>query len=111
MSSDLDNKRRENKKIVMCIMMISQIGVSTIVSIFICMVVGIFLENKMEWEYSVPISIAIGIVVAFRNAYILTKKIYFKDLKKENKELLYFKEMETERNLNFEKAFKGEKNE
>ena len=89
--------KNENKKIVSAFMLVTQIGISMMTPIFLCVIIGVIVQNKTGFEYSVPIGILLGVASAFRNVFILTKKMYFKDMEKENEELKYFKDLEKER--------------
>ena len=89
--------KNENKKIVSAFMLVTQIGITMMTPIFLCVIIGVVVQNKTGFEYSVPIGLLLGIISAFRNAYILTKKMYFKDMEKENKELEYFENLKKER--------------
>ena len=89
--------KNENKKIVSAFMLVTQIGITMMTPIFLCVIIGVIVQNKTGFEYSVPIGLLLGIISAFRNVYILTKKMYFKDMEKENKELEYFENLKKER--------------
>ena len=92
-----------SKSIVMKgILMISQIGISVIVPIFLCLFVGKRLDDWLGTNYITLIGIFLGILAAFRNIYIMTRQFYVKDKAREDAELRLMEDMKKER----EKALK-----
>lgn len=81
---------------VKSLMMISQIGLTMMAPILICVLLGIFLNNWLNTVYFVPVFLFLGIVAAFRNAYHLTKSFYAKDKKREDAELEYIEALKRE---------------
>ena len=81
-------------------MMISQISISMLVPIFLCLFFGIKLNEWLETKLFVPVFLFLGMGAAIRNVYYLTKSFYAKDKKREDDELAYIE--------NLKKA--GEKN-
>ena len=82
------------------LMMISQISISMLVPIFLCLFFGIKLNAWLETKLFVPVFLFLGMGAAIRNVYYLTKSFYAKDKKREDDELAYIE--------NLKKA--GEKN-
>jgi len=82
-----------NKKIVKSLMMISQISISMLVPIFLCLFLGDFLNEKCDTVYFVPVFLFLGIAASIRNVYVLTKSFYAKDKKREDEELAYFENL------------------
>ena len=82
--------------------MISQIGISVIVPIFLCLFVGKRLDDWLGTNYITLIGIFLGILAAFRNIYIMTRQFYVKDKAREDAELRLMEDMKKER----EKALK-----
>lgn len=78
------------------LMMISQIGLTMMTPIFLCVVLGILLNHWLNTVYYVPIFLFLGIAAAFRNVYLLTKNFYAKDKKKEDEELEYVEALKRE---------------
>ena len=68
-----------------------------IVPMFICLYLGIKLSKLMKIDFIVVIFLLLGMVVAFRNVYHLTKKMYMKDKIEESKKQKYFDDMRKER--------------
>jgi len=79
--------------IVRGFMMVSQIGISMMVPIFLCLFLGIKLNEWTESALFVPIFLLLGIAASFRNVYYLTKNFYAKDKKKEDEELAYIENL------------------
>ena len=82
------------------LMMISQISISMLVPIFLCLFFGIKLNEWLETKLFVPVFLFLGMGAAIRNVYYITKSFYAKDKKREDDELAYVE--------NLKKA--GEKN-
>lgn len=85
------------KAVLKGIVMISQIGISMMVPIFICFFIGIRLDKLLNTSFWVIVFFIIGTMTAFRNIYHLTKGFYMKDKEKEDIELKYFEDMKKER--------------
>lgn len=83
----------KNRKVVRSFMMISQISISMMVPIFLCLFLGIKLNEWLETVYFVPAFLVLGIAASFRNVYHLTKNFYAKDKKKEDEELAYIENL------------------
>jgi ATP synthase protein I len=79
------------------ILMISQIGYSMLVPIFLCVFVGRKLDDSFGTSYITIIGIVLGIMAAFRNIYLMTKSFYAKDKAREDAELNHLDEMKKER--------------
>ena len=75
------------------IMMISQISISMLVPIFLCLFLGNFLNEKCNTVYFVPVFLFLGIAASIRNVYLLTKSFYAKDKKREDEELAYIENL------------------
>lgn len=79
--------------IVRSFMMVSQIGISMLVPIFLCLFFGIKLNEWLDTVYCVPIFLFLGIGAAIRNVYQLTRSFYAKDKKREDDELAYIENL------------------
>ncbi len=79
-------------------MMITQIGLSMITPIFICVFIGLKLDEWFSTQYWFIILLFLGVLSAFRSVYGLTKRFYSKDLKREIEEQKYFDDLKKERN-------------
>lgn len=99
----------KKSKIVRSLMMVSQIGISMLVPIFLCLFFGIKLNDWFSSVYFVPIFLFLGIGVAFRNVYYLTKSFYAKDKKREDEELAYIQNLKKAGERNRERQKQREK--
>ena len=75
------------------LLMITQLGITMLTPIFLCLFVGLFLNEKLDTVFAVPILLLFGIAASFRNAYYLTKSFYAKEKQKEDAELAYIEEL------------------
>lgn len=83
----------KNGGIARSIMMISQISISMLVPIFLCIFFGIKLNEWLDTVYFMPIFLFLGMGAAIRNVYQLTKSFYAKDKKREDDELAYIENL------------------
>lgn len=83
----------KNSKVIKALMMISQIGISVMVPIFLCVFVGIKLDELTGKSFFVIIFIILGIMAAFRNIYQMTRSFYAKDKAREDAELKYLEDL------------------
>lgn len=74
-------------------MMISQIGISMLVPIFLCLFLGVKLNEWLEEVWFVPVFLFLGMGAAVRNVYYLTRSFYAKDKKREDEELAYIENL------------------
>lgn len=74
-------------------MMISQISITMLVPIFLCLFLGIKLNEWLDAVCFVPIFLFLGMGAAIRNVYQLTKSFYAKDKKREDDELAYIENL------------------
>lgn len=84
---------KKRSKVVRSFMMVSQIGISMLVPIFLCLFFGVKLNEWFSSIYFVPIFLFLGMGAAFRNVYYLTKGFYAKDKKEENEKLAYIENL------------------
>ena len=75
-----------NKQVFKTSMMILQVGISMMTPIFLLLVCGIILKNKFNIDL-ILIFIIIGVIVSFRNTYILLKQ-FINDNSERESELL-----------------------
>lgn len=93
----------EKRSIFYAISLVSQIGISMMVPIFLCVFIALWLSREFDKDYIVIIGVFLGVVVAFRNVFYLTRKMYAKDLKKENEKQEYYNNLYKERKKNLGK--------
>lgn len=77
------------------VLMISQIGISMIVPIFLGAFIGYQLDRWLKTGFFFLVFLMIGILAAFRNIYLLTKPFYESDLKREQKEQEYWNSLKS----------------
>lgn len=90
-------KKESNKWIIKSFMMVTQIGITMIVPIIMCLFVGVKLDEWLETSFWLFVMLFMGIAAAFRNVFHLTKQFYMKDLRKEYEEQLYFDSLKPEK--------------
>ena len=76
--------------------MLSQIGISMMVPVFLCVWFGSFLDEKFGTAFLFPIFLILGFLSAIRNVYQLTRTFYAKDKAKEDAELAYIENLKQE---------------
>lgn len=72
-----------NKGVAKSLTMISQVGISMLVPIFLCCMLGLFLEDKTGWPAFIPLFI-LGALAGMRNVYLMLAAIYKEDEKKKD---------------------------
>lgn len=95
----------KERKVLRSFVMVSQIGISMMVPIFLCGVIGHWLTRLTHREWAFLILIFIGIGAAFRNLYMVTKSFYAKDMKEEHEKLRYMEELKRYHEEHPEEAF------
>lgn len=60
------------KKVYKTLALISQLGISMIVPILLCTVIGVYLDEKLSLPLTIPL-IVLGILAGGRNAYVLVR--------------------------------------
>ena len=89
--------KKENRKIVRAVVLITQLGFHMLVTIFMCVWFGSFLDRKLGTGFLMIVFLILGILAAYRNAYVMTKSFYAKDKSREEKEQEYFDNLKKER--------------
>lgn len=82
------------------LVMLTQIGISMMVPIFLCLFLGIKIDQWLNTNWLVLIFLGLGIGAAFRNVYHLTKNFYAKDKAREDAQQQYYEQMKKEREKN-----------
>lgn len=83
--------KRESRSVLKALTMISQVGITFLTPICLCVIAGYYLDKHFKTHYIFIILFFLGVLAAFRNVYYLTKSFYLKDLKRENEELEYWR--------------------
>ena len=68
---------KHNKIIFETLSLISQLGISIVVPVLLCIVLGVFLENRFSISIMVPL-IILGVLSGVRNAYYILKDAHKK---------------------------------
>ena len=97
-----------NKRIVKSLMMVSQISISMLVPVFLCLFLGNWLNELCSTIYFVPLFLVLGIGASIRNVYLLTRSFYAKDKKREDEELAYIENLKKAGERNREKRERQE---
>ena len=87
---------KEKSKIFKTFTMLSQIGISMMVPVFLCVWFGSFLDEKFGTAFLFPVFLVLGFLSAIRNVYILTRTFYAKDKAREDAELAYIENLKKE---------------
>lgn len=64
---------KKHKSVYMTLALISQLGISIIVPVFLCTFIGVKLDEKYGWSTTIPLIVA-GVLAGIRNAYALLKQ-------------------------------------
>ena len=62
-----------NKSVYTTFALISQLGISMIVPIFLCTLIGVKLDEKYGWATTIPL-ILVGVLAGARNVFALVKQ-------------------------------------
>ena len=62
-----------NKSVYTTFALISQLGISMIVPIFLCTLIGVKLDEMYGWATTIPL-ILVGVLAGARNVYALVKQ-------------------------------------
>ena len=65
-----------NKNVYHALMMISQFGINMLVPIFLCSIIGIYIDKKCGTGIWVVVLFFVGAAAGFRNVMKFAKKIY-----------------------------------
>lgn len=87
---------KQNSKVIKALMLITQLGISMMVPIFLCVFAGNFIDKKAGTSFVMPVFLFLGIAAAFRNVYYLLKPFYAGDKEREDAELAYIERLKAE---------------
>ena len=71
------------KSVHKSLMMISQVGISMLVPIFLCCMLALFLKERFSISLFLPLFF-VGAFAGMRNVYLIVSAIYKEDEKKKN---------------------------
>lgn len=97
---------KKNKNVVKALAMITQVGISMMTPILLCIFIGYQLDKHFHTKYWFIIFMVLGILAAFRNVYYMTKQFYAKDKAREDAELKYMEDLKREARQNAEHSDK-----
>lgn len=83
----------KERKILRCFAMISQIGISMMVPMFLCAGIGWWLNKQFHTQLWFVVLLFVGMGAALRNLYMITRSFYSEDMKKEHERLRYIQEL------------------
>lgn len=95
--------KKQKRDIFYALTLVTQLGITMLVPIFICTGFGIWLMKSANNPLIVIFFSFFGFAVAFRNAYVLVSKMFINDKGQEDTEYEYFKKLEQERNKRLDK--------
>ncbi len=87
---------KQNGKVIKALLLVTQLGISMMVPIFLCVFAGNFIDGKAGTSFWLPVFLVLGIAAAFRNVYYLLKPFYAKDKEREDAELAYIERLKEE---------------
>ncbi|MBE5961082.1 MAG: hypothetical protein E7256_06790 [Lachnospiraceae bacterium] len=77
---------KNKKSIFKGIAMITQIGISIMVPVFLCLFIGKWLDSLFHTSFITILFLFLGFAAAFRNVYLMTRTFYANDQKREHEE-------------------------
>lgn len=83
----------KEKKVLRSFVMITQIGISMMVPIFLCAILGYWLNGIFHQNMIFVVLVLLGIGAGFRNMYLITRSFYAKDMKEEHERLKYMDDL------------------
>lgn len=92
--------KKENRKLAKTLVLITQLGLNVLVTIFLCVWFGDFLDKRFGTGFWMIVFLLLGVLAAYRNAYMMTKSFYAKDKEREDKEAEYWEDFKREREKN-----------
>lgn len=87
---------KQNNKVIKALVLVTQLGISMMVPIFLCVFLGNFIDKKAGTSFFMPVFLLLGAAAAFRNVYYLLKPFYAKDKEREDAELAYIESLKEE---------------
>ncbi len=84
---------KKEHKIIQTLAMVSQIGISMMVPIFLCTWIGWQLYRRFDNAVWFIVMLVIGIGASLRNLYILTVSFYSEDMREEHERMKYIQDL------------------
>lgn len=85
----------KEKKVLRSFVMISQIGISMMVPIFLCGMLGYWLTRLFHREIIFLLLVLLGVGAGFRNMYVITRSFYARDMKEEHDRMAYMEHLKS----------------
>lgn len=63
-----------NREVMRSLAMLTQVGISMLAPIILCVFIGYFLDEKFGWYTTIPLLI-LGILAGGRNSYLLIRQM------------------------------------
>ena len=82
-----------DKKVLRSFVMVTQIGISMMVPIFLCGGIGYWLNHQFHRDILFPICLLVGVGAAFRNLFMITKTFYAKEAIREHDAMEYIQNL------------------
>lgn len=87
--------KKSDRFVVQALAMVTQVGITMLTPIFLCVYLGLKLDDWFGTSYLFILFVLLGVLAAFRNVYLLMRKFFAKDLEREETELRYFAELKS----------------
>lgn len=87
---------KSNHTVVRALLLVTQLGISMMVPIVLCAVLGSLLQKKTGSPLWLFLFLFLGAGAAFRNVYYLLKPFYAGDKEREDAELAYIENLKKE---------------
>lgn len=68
------NRRKKDYTFLRMLALITQLGISMLTCIFLCMLVGRFLFEKLHADWIFPLFLLLGILAGFRSCYTIVSR-------------------------------------
>ena len=65
--------KRKHRELVRCLSLVSQLGITMLTPVFLCVALGMWLDKKFSTCFTLPLLI-LGVLAGARSAYLLAKK-------------------------------------
>ena len=64
-------RKKKDYRFLRMLALITQLGISMLTCIFLCMLIGRFLSEKLQLEWIFPVFLLLGILAGFRSCYTI----------------------------------------
>lgn len=65
--------KRKHRELVRCLSLVSQLGITMLTPVVLCVALGMWLDKKFSTCFTLPLLI-LGVLAGARSAYLLAKK-------------------------------------